>query len=402
MSSGSLTLHLFQAMPRLVLLTPAELTRDPRARRAAAAGLAAGWEVVGVCAAAGGVPVALDGVDVLRVGGERLDSALRAAGLGGGRRDRPVTRELRGLYRLLRLIRMTLRVWHVGRTLGHANVVHANDFDTLPAGRLLAHTLRARLVYDAHELYTLQEVDPPRLHATVTHALERALAQRADAVVTVSEPIAHELQSLLGLRQTPLVVLNCPARTERAASADVGYPLRAVYQGAVGLGRSIDDLFEAAESTSGVELTLRIVGVDPVHLRNEVRRRGLDGRVTVLEPVDPGELVDSLTTFDVGVIATRPLTRNDELAAPNKLFEYLMAGLAVAVPDLRGVAAIVEAEGVGVTFEAGSPASLGRALTRLASDPVRVAAAKARARSAALTRFNAEAQRAALAKAWSG
>jgi glycosyltransferase involved in cell wall biosynthesis len=389
-------------MRRLVILTPAELTRDPRARRAADAALATGWEVVGLCAAGGGAPVALDGVRVLRVGGEQLDSVLRAAGFGGGRRDSPFLRELRGIYRILRLVRSTVAFWRAGRMLGSADVVHANDFDTLPAGALLARKLGARLVYDAHELYTLQELDPPRLHAVFARAVERALAQRADAVITVSEPIARELQHLLRLRSTPLVVLNCPARSVRAAPPEVGRPLRAIYQGAVGLGRSSDDLLDAAEASVGVELTLRMVGVDPVQLREEVRRRGLVGRVTVLEPVDPVGLVDALTDFDVGVIATRPLTRNDELAAPNKLFEYLMAGLAVAVPDLPGVAAIVVAEDVGDTFEPGSAAALGELLTQLAADPERVAATKARASEAALTRYNAESQRPVLVKAWRG
>src|SRR2546425_778045 len=110
-------------MPRLVLLTPAELTRDPRARRAALAALAAGWDVTGLCVAAGGPPAELTGLPVVRVAGERLDSALRGAGLGGGRRDRAPLRELRGVYRILRLVRLSVALWSAGRRLGDADVV---------------------------------------------------------------------------------------------------------------------------------------------------------------------------------------------------------------------------------------------------------------------------------------
>ena len=79
-----------------------------------------------------------------------------------------------------------------------------------------------------------------------------------------------------------------------------------------------------------------------------------------------------------------------------------MAGLAVAVPELPGVASIVAPFDVGVLFEAGSAAALADALTELADQPDRVAAAKKRARAVALERLNAESQRPALEPAWSG
>ena len=65
----------------------------------------------------------------------------------------------------------------------------------------------------------------------------------------------------------------------------------------------------------------------------------------------------------------RPITRNDELVLPNKLFEYMMAGLAVVAPDLPVVGAFVEREGVGLTYPPGDTAAMGRAIRRLAEDP---------------------------------
>lgn len=387
-------------MPRLVLLTPAELTRDPRARRTAEAARAAGWDVTGVCVAAGGAPTPLEGTDVIRVGGEELDGHLRAAGLGAGRQDGRVVRELRGLYRMLRLVARTIAMTRAVDRLPGFDVVHANDLDTLPAAAIAARRRRARLVYDSHELYALQEVDPPKLQRAAMLALERALARRADTVITVSEPIAGELQTLLRLPHRPLVVLNTPSISGEVSSEEVGRPLRAIYQGAVGLSRSLDDLLDAARALRDVTLTLRISGIDTDSLRGEIDRRGLGGSVEVREPVDPGSLVEALVEFDVGIVATRPLTQNDRLAAPNKLFEYMMAGLAVVVPDASGSAEIVRRENVGTTFAAGSTSALGSTLNALAAEPERVAAWKARARAAARGRLNAEAQRPVLMEAW--
>src|SRR5436305_2303180 len=191
-----------ETLTRLLLLTPSELTRDPRARRAALAARARGLSPVGLSGQISGAdPIELDGVPVARLPRERVAPGLRAAGLGGMKRESPLVREARGLYRLLRLARVTAGLYRTGRILGRFDVVHANDLDTLPAAWLLARASGARLVYDAHELYTDQEPDPPRLHRAVARLVEGALARRAGSVVTVSEPIADELRRRLRLRE---------------------------------------------------------------------------------------------------------------------------------------------------------------------------------------------------------
>src|SRR5215210_7785875 len=174
-------------MPRLLLVTPAELTRDPRARRAAEAAQSLGFGVVGLSGRISGEePVELEGVVVVRTGREGRTNVQWKMGTDP-RRERTLVRELRGLYRLLRLARRTAALVRAGRTLGGVDVVHANDLETLPAAYLLARESGSRLVYDAHELYADFDPDAPRAARALLTFLERRLARRADAVVTVSE-----------------------------------------------------------------------------------------------------------------------------------------------------------------------------------------------------------------------
>jgi glycosyltransferase involved in cell wall biosynthesis len=384
---------------RLMVLTRGELTRDPRARRTVLAGRSRGLAVDGVCVVRRHEsPADLPGVDVVR----RRTGGGPGAGLAGARAAvrRPELRELRGLYRLARLLWTTVLLVRSARSVDTPAIVHAHDLDTLPAGFLIARRARARLVYDAHELYSEFEFDPPRLAQALLDALERTLARRADAVVTVSEPIARELETRCRLRARPLVVLNCPEVTRAVSAAPARPEVHAVYQAAVGPGRVLSDLFDAAARAPGVALTLRVVGADVEALEAEARRRDLDGRVVVVAPVPPAELVTSLAGFDAGLVIDRPTTRNNELALPNKLFEYLMAGLAVVVPRLPAMTELVEGLDVGVTFEPGSPDALADALSALAADRDRLTAIKQRARRLALERFNAEAQAAELVTAW--
>jgi glycosyltransferase involved in cell wall biosynthesis len=383
---------------RLLLLTPAELTRDVRARRCAVAARERGWDVDGVCGQISGLsPAALEGVHVVRTGRRGRAHALWSAGSGAARGA--AASELRALARLARLVPRTARLVAAARGLPRPDVVHAHDLDTLPAAWLVARRGRSRLVYDAHELYSEFEHPVPRLARRLTLALEGALARRADAVVTVSEGIAAELAARLRLRERPLVVLNAPARAEAPGPGANGGPLRAVYQGGLGPGRELDDLLAAA-GAEGVELTLRISLADPDVLRRTVAARGLAERVRVLDPVPPEDAVGALAGFDAGIIFDRPRTRNGELSFPNKLFEYLMAGLAVVAPRLEEIGPLLDGERVGVTYEPDRPEALAGALERLAADPALLAELRGRARALAVERLNAEAEAATLARAW--
>jgi glycogen synthase len=297
------------------------------------------------------------------------------------------SRAARGIGRAWRLLNTTMALRRAGRRAGSFDVVHAHDFATLPAGRLLAQR-GARLVYDAHEIYADQEPDAPLLHRALIRVLEGPLARRADVVVTVSEPIATELRASLRLTATPLVVLSCPPRADVEPAPRGAGPLLALYQGAMGPGRRLEDLVVAARHADGVRLTARVPGAPD-----------LDG-VERAEPVEPDKLVEAAAAYHVGLVINRPVTRNDEFVLPNKLFEYLMAGLAVVVPRLPGLAPLVESEGIGVTYEPGCPELLGAALTELARDNERLAEMRARARTVAQDRFNAESQVPALLEAW--
>ena len=145
--------------------------------------------------------------------------------------------------------------------------------------------------------------------------------------------------------------------------------------------------------------TLRVAGADPVALWEAAAHLA---NVQVVDPVPPDRLVEALRDYDVGLVINRPVTRNDELVFPNKLFEYLMAGLAVAVPRLPGMTPLVEERDVGVTYEPGSAAGLGAALSALAGDRERLVAMRTRARALALDDYNAERQLPLLEAAWRG
>ena len=338
-------------MPLIANLTVSNPADDPRARRVAEA------------AAARGIPVTAVSL------GRRAKAAPAL----------PAKDAFRSIARIVRMVAITVRLLRRAGGI-RPSIVHAHDLETLPAGWVLARRRRARLVYDAHELYTGFDVAPPRTWLAVAGRLEGVLARRSAAVVTVSPEIATELVRRHRLVTHPLVVLNCPPTSEAEV---VEHPtLRAIYQAAAGPGRFLADL----PDVPGVSIDARVVGATSA-----------PASVTLLPPVAPDEIVASLAPYDIGLVIDRIETDNARFALPNKLFEYMMAGLAVVVPEAPAMQRLVHEEGVGRTFARGR---LGDVLAELASNPAEVAAMRQRARDAALARYNAEAQRPALFAAW--
>ncbi len=385
---------------RLLIVTAGELTRDPRARRQAEFACSLGWETLGLSGTSADGPADLDLDGIVRVPTGRITAALRRTSLAADTSGL-LAREGRGIFRLARLARTTLKLTRAGRRFEAVDVVHANDLDTLPASWLVARRFRARLVYDAHELYSEFDPDPPRIYRACMSWIERMLARSADAVVTVSDPIADELLHRLRLGRRPYVVLNCPslANIPRPSAPDVESPLpvRAVYQGMLGPGRELTDLLAIIAATPDVFFTLRIPGVDPQQLSSAV---GALPNISIAAPVAPNEVIQAIEGEQVGLIFDQPVTRNGEVTLPNKLFEYLAAGLAVVVPDLEALGPFVEREDVGVAVR-GGPAEIAGALQALARDATRLATYRRKAAIASRDRFNAEAQSLVLRTAWS-
>lgn len=387
---------------RLLLVISHELTQAVRARRVLQTARDEGYEAVGLSGVlAGETETPLPEATIVRVPLQRVSGGLRRARVAEARPG-TIGRELRGVVRLLRLAGTTVRLVRAGRRLGPFDVVHAAEWETLPASRLLARRFGARLVYDSHELFMAVEQDPPRLYREVAGRLERRLAQRAGAVVTCSDGYARVLQEAFALRVRPAVVLNAPERVDSLPPRPVaGGALRAIYQaGADQPTRPLSDLLLAAKDAPNVHITIRVVHLDADAVTAAIAAAGLEERVTLAAPVPVTQLVERMSEFDAGIVLLRPDTLNSSVCQPNKLFEYMMAGLALVVPALPGMAPLVEEERIGLAYRADSPRDLARALEQLAAEPDLLAAMQKRARVLALERFNATREAEALARVW--
>ena len=336
---------------RIAMLLHKSVAHDTRVRREAGALAAAGHRVT---------VVHLPGVSEEEPRG--LPFRLVPATLRSGRELLPHRARL-----AVEATRLALKATATG-----ADVIHAHDAAMLLPGMLAARRSGARLVYDAHELAT--EVPyRDRGWARVVGAIERLAAPRADATITVSDGIAARLGELYALRRPPAVVRNLPDLPPPGAVRvpDLRRELRigdaplVLHQGAAAEGRGCETLVRAMARLPDAHLLfLGPAEPDARRLRNAARQEGIGERVHFHAAVAPETLLSHTAQADVGVSLLEDSCENHRLALPNKLFEYIAAGLPVVVADLPEAARLVRERGVGWCADSGDPASVAAALGR--------------------------------------
>jgi glycosyltransferase involved in cell wall biosynthesis len=249
------------------------------------------------------------------------------------------------------------------------DVVHAHDAAMLLPGLAGARLTGARLVYDSHELATGVPYRE-RFWAWFVAAVERVGVPRADAVITVSDGIARRLQERYRLRERPAVVRNAcdlpapdpavaPGALRRLAGVPDGEPL-ILHQGAAALDRGCETLVRAVARLERGHVVFLGDG-DPGYaerLSEIARAEGVAERVHQVGSVPPERLLTYTRDADVGVSLLQDTCENHRLALPNKVFEYLAAGVPVVVSDLPEVGELVRRPGVGWPVRPAAPESV--------------------------------------------
>ncbi len=256
-----------------------------------------------------------------------------------------------------------------------AAVYHASDLYTLPALSAAARHHGGRLVYDARELYAYVAATAGRPWVRgFWRAVEGCFIRRADAVFTVSPSIAEHLARTYGIPPPP-VLYNAPPRRPVAPSGALRAlagiaPGTAVilHQGQMRRDRGCDALVAAMADVRGAVLVFLGGGPYRPALEARVARLGLTDRVRFHAPVPPDALLPLTAGADVGVTLLEDTCLNHRYALPNKLFEYLMAGvpvLASALPEMRRV---VEGHDVGCVVDPADRTALVQTLQHMIDD----------------------------------
>lgn len=259
------------------------------------------------------------------------------------------------------------------------DVLHIHDLNALPVlDRLSGCT--AKVVYDAHELYT-ELATLRRAQRLSYQKIESRLIGRADAVITVNQSIATELSQRYGIEE-PVVVRNCPRSVHTNLKSSI--QLRAqlaipsdekviLFQGGFTKGRGIETLLESMVGIKGAQLVLLGWGPLEQELKGLSHRLGLTGKIHFIPPVAQDELIAVSAQADIGVIPYQAIGLNNYYTSPNKLFEYIHAGLAIAGSDYPELKRVISHYQIGELFDPMQVDSMRNVLQAMVRDEQKIA-----------------------------
>jgi glycosyltransferase involved in cell wall biosynthesis len=263
------------------------------------------------------------------------------------------------------------------------DLIHAHDFTAIAIVGASVQRMRAaghpvRWLYDAHE-YVPGIALPSRSMIRAYTEMEREWIHDADAVITVGPLLAEEMSTNLGLPQTPQIVLNCPLEASFGAASEpsirdaIGLSSNErliVYSGGVSKARGVDTVVRALPYLPDHHFAIVVADTTtPVmsDLLDLAIELGVSDRVHTAPFVPQHEITTYLSTAD---IAAHTLTHwgNHEVALPNKLFEYIHAGLPIAVSDVQAMSEFVQKEGIGKVFVSEDARSFAEAIRAIEAD----------------------------------
>jgi glycogen synthase len=262
----------------------------------------------------------------------------------------------------------------------HAHDMYPIGFCARAAAALRRKGKTVKLLYDAHEFVPGCDTLPAdRFESLVRY--ERRYLPYADAIVTVSQPLAALLKEHHGLQREPAVVLNAPLTPDfsRPDPGDVrtacglgpDTPL-AVYSGWAAPERKIEMIIEAARQVPDLHVAFLVNRPNHPYVKSLIalgERYGMSERLHFRGYVDYADLPRFLSTATMGVHPMQTGPINHEIALPNKFFEYSHAHLPLIVSDVKTLSEEVRRIGNGEVFTSGDVGSLVTAIDKVIADP---------------------------------
>jgi len=370
--------------PTVVMLTP-DRQIDRRILLSADSLEAAGWDVT-IIAMPPDAP-AVDDRRVVRIG----------ANLGHANREGRVLDAYRWVRshlpmngRLMRWMKRLTWRYLVDQESFYSNLFYstasqysprvfvANDLPMLPVAKQLAQRCGAKLVYDSHELYSEQEFSEREKRRW--SEIEAKYIGACDVVITVNQSIAAELEKRYGFGNIKVIynaerASQAPAVTRRLHEV-FGLSLEKkiiLLQGGLSAGRNLETLVGAMRYVHNPTVVLVLLGAGLLlhPLEKLVHQQGLKGRVYFHAAVPQNELLALTAASDAGVIPYQATCLNNHYCTPNKLFEFIAAGIPVLATDLPEIRGFVEGRQIGLVGNTASPPNLAALIDDLFSDEQR-------------------------------
>jgi len=242
-----------------------------------------------------------------------------------------------------------------------SKLLFSNDLDTLLPNYLISKIRKIEIIYDTHELFCeVPELLDSPTKRKIWKSIEKAIFHKLKKILTVNQSIAdiyaEEYKTNIEfVRNIPLKRDQIqPKKREELGLPDDKFII--ILQGAgINMQRGAEEAVEAMQWINNA--VLLIVGSGDVIDSLKVMRikLGLQEKVMITGKV-PYELLAQYTKVaDLGLSLDKDTNLNYRYSLPNKLFDYIHAGVPVLVSNLVEIARLVNQYKIGFIAENHDP-----------------------------------------------
>ena len=269
-----------------------------------------------------------------------------------------------------------------------ADVLVANDLDTLWPNRVLSKWKGAKLVYDTHEIFCeVPELQRSRWKRNFWKRIERRIFPKLQYVFTVNNSIAEYYEKEYGVKLH--VVRNIPAYNNRlpgkleTGGLAPGKKMIILQGSGINVQRGAEEAVQAMQWVNNAVLFI-IGGGDVIgELQRLTKELKLEQKVRFIGKQNFSELMRYTAASDIGLTLDKDTNINYRFSLPNKIFDYIHAGIAVLASPLREVKRIVDEFKVGACIETHDPEHIAAKLNAMLGDEKQLAEWKQNSRIAA-------------------
>ena len=235
-----------------------------------------------------------------------------------------------------------------------AQLLLSNDLDTALPNYFISKLKGIKMIYDSHEYFTEtpELVNRPKVQR-VWKKIEGFVVPRLKEIITVCDSIAELFQQKYGVQCH--VVRNIPPRAALPPKGDkkaLGLPedkhLLVLQGSGINIQRGAEELVEAMRYLD--DCFLMVIGggdVLPV-LKQMVKEWHLEAQVLFLPRMPYAKMMAYTQLAELGFVLDKDTNLNYRFCLPNKLFDFIQAGVPIVASDLVEVGKIIRKYDIGL------------------------------------------------------
>lgn len=254
------------------------------------------------------------------------------------------------------------------------DVLFANDLDTLLANTLVSIFRRKPLIYDSHEFFLgVPEIQNRKFVKKTWSIIQTFCFKHIDSFITVNDSIANLYKK--SFNKEIQVVRNVPMPLDIecfSSRNELGLPENRfiiIMQGAgINVDRGYEEAIQSLQYLDNV--LLLIIGSGDVidELKQLSISLKLTDKVTFISKIPYSEMMKYTSVANVGLTLDKSLNINYKLSLPNKLFDYINAGIPVVGSDLIEVKNIIDSYHIGIVVDEVTPIKIANAIKQLSEN----------------------------------